>query len=66
MQDEIEDRVRHRAFDLWEREGRPDGRHLDHWSRARTEIEAEAGKGKSPARQKSKSSRAAAGTAARR
>lgn len=31
-------RVRTRAYDLWERDGRPEGRHLDHWAQAAREI----------------------------
>lgn len=34
-------RVRARAYDLWEREGRPEGRHLDHWAQATREIAEE-------------------------
>ena len=25
---------RRRAYEIWEREGRPEGRHADHWERA--------------------------------
>jgi hypothetical protein len=32
-------RLRERAFELWEEEGRPDGRHEDHWRRAEAELE---------------------------
>jgi hypothetical protein len=39
MQDEH--RIRQRAHEIWEREGRPDGRHHEHWAQARREIEAE-------------------------
>ena len=31
--------VRARAYDIWEREGRPEGRHDDHWRQARQELE---------------------------
>lgn len=34
-------RVRERAYRLWEEEGRPDHRHLDHWAQAAREIEEE-------------------------
>jgi hypothetical protein len=30
--------VRERAYAIWEEEGRPEGRHLDHWLRAEAEI----------------------------
>ncbi|AWK87744.1 DUF2934 domain-containing protein [Azospirillum thermophilum] len=41
-------RVRARAYDIWEREGRPEGRHLDHWARAAREISAGEGDGYGP------------------
>lgn len=34
-------RVRARAYEIWEQEGRPEGRHLDHWARAAQEVSAE-------------------------
>jgi hypothetical protein len=37
----IEDRVRDRAYALWERDGRPDGRSDGYWQQARSEVEAE-------------------------
>jgi hypothetical protein len=37
----IEDRIRLRAYQIWEHEGRPEGREHDHWERAVREIEAE-------------------------
>jgi hypothetical protein len=37
----IEDRVRERAYALWEREGRPEGRSDEYWQMARSEVEAE-------------------------
>lgn len=27
-----------RAYEIWENEGRPDGRHLDHWLKAEKEF----------------------------
>jgi hypothetical protein len=33
--------VQHRAYAIWEDEGRPDGRHLEHWQQALTQIERE-------------------------
>jgi hypothetical protein len=36
-----EDRIRRRAYEIWEREGRPHGREQEHWDRAVQEIEAE-------------------------
>jgi hypothetical protein len=31
-------RIRERAYELWEREGRPHGRHIDHWMQAERET----------------------------
>ena len=39
MQDEK--RVQQRAYELWEKAGRPDGQHNVHWNEALREIEAE-------------------------
>ena len=33
-----EQAVRERAYAIWEQEGRPDGKDLDHWLRAEAEI----------------------------
>jgi len=33
--------VRTRSYFIWETEGRPDGRHLEHWLQAAKELEAE-------------------------
>ena len=33
-----EEVIRKRAFAIWEEEGRPEGRHLDHWLQAGAEI----------------------------
>ena len=38
MVDEREDRIRERAYRLWEGEGRPHGRHEDHWRQASQEV----------------------------
>jgi hypothetical protein len=34
-------RIRERAYELWEREGRPHGRHMDHWVQAERETGGE-------------------------
>jgi hypothetical protein len=34
-------RIRERSYLIWEQEGRPEGRHLDHWLRAEHELVAE-------------------------
>lgn len=36
-----EDRIRERANQIWEREGRPEGRADDHWRLARLELASE-------------------------
>jgi hypothetical protein len=35
------ERVRTRAYEIWEREGQPHGRHQDHWHQAKTELASE-------------------------
>jgi hypothetical protein len=34
----VHDRIKRRAYALWEEEGRPDGRAEEHWSRAEAEV----------------------------
>ncbi|MFD2055540.1 DUF2934 domain-containing protein [Mesorhizobium calcicola] len=36
-----EDRIRQRAYELWEREGKPDGADLRFWEKAMDEIDEE-------------------------
>src|SRR3954451_5754600 len=43
MSPEQEDRIKKRAYEIWEREGRPHGRGDVHWSMAAQEIRAEDG-----------------------
>lgn len=38
---EREEKVRERAYRLWEEEGRPEGRHAYHWERAREIVAIE-------------------------
>lgn len=38
-----EERVRQRAYELWEQEGKPEGRENAHWEQACREIESEGG-----------------------
>jgi hypothetical protein len=42
MEPEIEELIRTRAYAIWEQEGRPDGKHLEHWLRAKRLVAAEA------------------------
>lgn len=41
MADDLERRVAERAYRIWEREGRPEGRSAEHWDMAREEIAIE-------------------------
>jgi hypothetical protein len=34
-----DEQIRQRAYQIWEEEGRPEGRHLEHWQRASDEID---------------------------
>ena len=39
--DDRNERIRKRAHEIWEEEGRPEGREYSHWLRAKAEIQAE-------------------------
>lgn len=41
MESNREQRIRQRAYEIWEREGRPHGRDAEHWQQAAAEIDAE-------------------------
>lgn len=41
--DDHDERIRQRAHDIWEEEGRPEGREYSHWLRARADIQEEDG-----------------------
>ena len=41
MADDKQERIRQRAFELWEQAGRPEGGHEQHWHQATREIESE-------------------------
>ncbi|MBP2291346.1 DUF2934 domain-containing protein [Azospirillum rugosum] len=41
MQGDREERIRRRAYQIWEREGHPEGRGEAHWAQACAEIDAE-------------------------
>lgn len=34
-----DDNIRTRAHQLWEQEGQPEGRHEEHWNRAKEELD---------------------------
>ena len=40
MTEDREHRIRQRAYEMWEGEDRPSGRHDDHWHRAQREIDS--------------------------
>ena len=40
--DPLQTAIRERARELWEADGRPEGRALDHWLRAEREVRADA------------------------
>src|SRR5204862_2414685 len=51
MRSDREERIRQRAYAIWQSEGHGHGRHEDHWHRAEQEIAAEeAGSSKAPRR----------------
>jgi len=41
MDRKIEQRISDCAYAIWEHEGRPDGKHLEHWERAKALVAAE-------------------------
>ena len=41
MTDDIEERIKERAFQIWIEEGRPQGRDLANWEKAKAELAAE-------------------------
>ncbi len=49
MTEDREERIRQRAYAIWEREGRRDGDHERHWLQAADEIDTEAGERIPPA-----------------
>jgi hypothetical protein len=51
MTDDRNERINRRAYEIWEREGRPDGQHDEHWRRAAEEVGREdAAKSAKPAK----------------
>lgn len=45
-----EDEIRKRAHALWEQEGRPEGKHRDHWIRAEHEFDTQRDEADNPPR----------------
>ena len=49
MASDLDKRIQQRAYEIWESEGRPEGRQHEHWQQARgefSEARSEAGAGK--------------------
>ena len=40
MEQNLEEKIRQRAYERWEQEGRPDGRDREHWHQAEAEIKS--------------------------
>ncbi|WP_158914517.1 DUF2934 domain-containing protein [Caulobacter sp. S45] len=38
MADVEHERIRNRAYEIWEQEGRPEGRDVDHWDKATRDL----------------------------
>lgn len=47
MDTDREDRIRARAYEIWESEGKPAGREDEHWERARREVDGASADGQS-------------------
>ena len=45
---DLHERVKARAYAIWESEGRPEGKHLDHWLQAEREVLIESSTGSEP------------------
>ncbi|MGZ2506159.1 hypothetical protein ACVINI_006705 [Rhizobium beringeri] len=43
-----EEEIRKRAYSLWEKEGRPEGKHRHHWTLAEHELDAQQGEADNP------------------
>ena len=48
MDDKRDEKIRQRAYELWEQEGRPEGRHSEHWEQAAGETGEETTEEESP------------------
>jgi hypothetical protein len=48
MDQDREERIRARAYEIWEREGRQEGSHLAHWEQAENELRVEEGGERQP------------------
>lgn len=41
MAESLDEKIRHRAYTLWEADGCPEGREMDYWLKAEHEIKSE-------------------------
>lgn len=41
MADDRDERIRQRAYEIWQKEGAPEGRQAEHWQQAEREIDGE-------------------------
>lgn len=58
--DKNEDSIRRRAYEIWEQEGRPHGKELEHWLRAFKEFGSKAEQSKTAPRRKIQATKAEA------
>lgn len=61
-----ESEIRERSYQIWESEGRPEGRAWDHWLRAETELQAEGNRGSSGKAREGRASGAKVGNGRRK
>ncbi|MER9087193.1 DUF2934 domain-containing protein [Mesorhizobium sp. M0847] len=50
MTDDKQDRIRQRAHEIWEKAGRPEGAHQEHWEQATAEADGAVAKPKKAAK----------------
>lgn len=61
MPDEREQKIRAKAYELWEAAGRPEGRETDHWAEAERLVDAEGSSTAAPAKPRKPRRKTAAG-----
>lgn len=66
MTDDRHERIRQRAHAIWEKAGRPEGAHQQHWDQATAEVDGDAAKPKAaPKKAAAKPAKATAAKAAK-
>ena len=66
MTDDRQDRIRQRAHEIWEKAGRPEGAHQEHWEQATAELDGAVAKpNKAAKKADAKPAKAAAKSAAK-